>query len=265
MSQQIAKGKVEGRRILSTRALVSASILTAISVILTRFFGIPIPIGGLPALRITFGAIPIGLVGIVFGPIAGALSGTVADLVGFMINPMGGMYFPGFTLSAALSGFIPGIVYKILKSNKYNFRDANFNVVNTIMILAMAGGVVKGLEMKNLLTINGSMIMYNGKALGIGYIIGFIFLIVMFIVMPIVVKSRVKSYDPLYSIDKILFLTTLKYIVISLFLNTFWLTILLKKGVMVFLPTRIVFSFIKIPINAVLLYSTTKLIKYIKQ
>ena len=63
-------------------------------------------------VRLSFGEIPIMLAGILFGPFAGALTGIAADLLGYMINSAGLAYFPGFTLSAALIGFIPGLLLK---------------------------------------------------------------------------------------------------------------------------------------------------------
>ena len=33
-----------------------------------------------------------------------------ADLIGYAINSHGGAFFPGFTLTAALTGFIPGLL-----------------------------------------------------------------------------------------------------------------------------------------------------------
>ncbi|WP_066497580.1 folate family ECF transporter S component [Abyssisolibacter fermentans] len=262
MNGQVARRKL-GYRLFTTKVLVSASILTAISIILSRFLGVIIPIAGLPAQKITFGAIPIAIVGIVFGPIAGILSGIVSDLVGFLINPMGGMYFPGFTVSAALSGAIPGIVYKILKQKKFNFKKINFNIINSLMIIFMAAGVIKGLQLKGLLIFSKGSVYYGGGELSKGYIIAFIALTLAYIVIPAIIKRKYNEEDSLYSIDKILFITTLCYLTISIVLNTFWLSILFNKGFMIFLPTRIIFSFVIIPLNTIVLYTMTKLIKYI--
>jgi len=69
-----------------------------------------VPIAGVGALRLSFGEVPIMLAGVLFGPAGGALTGLAADLIGYVINTHGGPFFPGFTLSAALTGLIPGLL-----------------------------------------------------------------------------------------------------------------------------------------------------------
>jgi ECF transporter S component (folate family) len=102
---------------LTTRHAANLGLLTAVSIVLTRVFGIVVPVAGAGALRLSFGEVPIILAGVLFGPIAGALTGLASDLIGYIINSHGGAFFPGFTLSAALTGFIPGwILYKKRKT-----------------------------------------------------------------------------------------------------------------------------------------------------
>lgn len=95
---------------LSARHAANLGLLTAVSIVLTRVFGVVLPIAGAGALRLSFGEIPIILAGMLFGPGAGALTGLAADLIGYLINSHGGAFFPGFTLSAVLTGLIPGLL-----------------------------------------------------------------------------------------------------------------------------------------------------------
>lgn len=90
--------------------LTNVSFLVALAIVLTRVFGVMIPVGGGLGLRLSFGEIPLMLAGVLFGPAAGAMAGGAADLIGFLINPHGGPYFPGFTLSAVLTGLLPGLL-----------------------------------------------------------------------------------------------------------------------------------------------------------
>ncbi len=92
---------------MRTQTMVTLGLLIAISVILTRVFGVMLPVGGVMGLRISFGEIPIYLSGILFGPLAGAAAGGISDLVGVAVAGID--FFPGFTLSAALSGLVPGL------------------------------------------------------------------------------------------------------------------------------------------------------------
>lgn len=91
-----------------TREMVFSGMLIALSVVLTRFASIRIPIGGIEGIRIGFGTLPIVVGGILFGPWVGGLVGALADIIGFSLSPMG-PYLPHFTLTAALHGIIPGL------------------------------------------------------------------------------------------------------------------------------------------------------------
>ncbi len=93
------------KRKIDTRSLVISAVLTALSIVITRLLSLQIT----PELRIGFGPLPIILVGIMYGPFLGALSGLTADLVGIMITLLGAFH-PGFTLSAVLTGLLPGLV-----------------------------------------------------------------------------------------------------------------------------------------------------------
>jgi ECF transporter S component (folate family) len=90
------------------REIVFSGIFIALSVVLTRFASLRIPIGGIEGIRIGFGTLPIVLSGILFGPGVGGLVGALADVIGFALSPMG-PYLPHFTLTAALHGVIPGL------------------------------------------------------------------------------------------------------------------------------------------------------------
>ena len=87
----------------NVRILCACGILAALFVVL---YAVKLPLS--PNLRITFTFIPLAIAGWLFGPIPAALVGLVGDVIGCMLFPMGA-YFPGFTLSTMLTGFIFGI------------------------------------------------------------------------------------------------------------------------------------------------------------
>lgn len=96
------------------RKMAYAGIFIAVSIVLTRFFSRILPIAGVGALRLSFGEIPLLLSGLMLGPWFGAASGALADLLGYPLLPQG-PYFPGFTLSSALIGFVPGLLARLRK------------------------------------------------------------------------------------------------------------------------------------------------------
>lgn len=99
---------------MTARKIAFSGLFIAISVVLTRFFVGDLLIAGVYALRISLGEIPIILGGVLMGPVYGALIGGIADLIGYPLRPLG-PYFPGFTLTAALTGFIPGAFVRLYR------------------------------------------------------------------------------------------------------------------------------------------------------
>lgn len=119
------------------RAITYGGLLVAVSIVLTRFFGVMLPIGGALALRLSFGAIPIMIGGLLFGPAVGGVIGVVADLVGVAVNPMGGAYFPGFTLSSALMGVLPPLILRGAATKELSFRRILAAVALTNLVVAV--------------------------------------------------------------------------------------------------------------------------------
>ncbi len=87
---------------------VYMSMFIALEVILTRFLSIQTPI-----VRIGFTFLPIAISAIMFGPVYSGIAASLADIIGMMLFPTGGSFFPGFTLTAFLTGYIYGVfLYK---------------------------------------------------------------------------------------------------------------------------------------------------------
>ncbi len=84
--------------------LVFVAVLVASEIVLTRFASIQTA-----TIRIGFGFIPLALTSMLFGPIVGGIMGATSDVLGMLIFPKFA-YFPGFTLSAFVGGFIYGLV-----------------------------------------------------------------------------------------------------------------------------------------------------------
>ncbi len=90
-----------------TRTLALMGLLIAVQLVLTRFL-----VYQTPSLRIGFGFLPQAIGSMLFGPVLGAVQGVAEDLLGMLVAPRG-VYFPGFTLSALLTGAIYGLyLYK---------------------------------------------------------------------------------------------------------------------------------------------------------
>lgn len=88
----------------NTKTIIYMALFIALDIVFTRFLSIQTPI-----IRVGFGFLPLSLSAIMFGPIVGGITGAVADILGMIIFPTGA-YFPGFTISAFLSGAIYGLI-----------------------------------------------------------------------------------------------------------------------------------------------------------
>ena len=118
----------------SLSGLCFAAILAAMSVILGKFLQIPNPFQEF--IRISFENLPIILAGISLGPIAGALVGTVADLIGcllygYSINPI-------ITVGAASVGLVSGFVSRYIVRKplilKIAISSAAAHIVGSVLI-----------------------------------------------------------------------------------------------------------------------------------
>ena len=101
----------------TTKNIAYFGLLIALNVVLTRFGSIRIGGGGAESVRIGFGGYPVIFAGIVFGPLAGGIVGAIGDIIGMIVSPMG-VFMPQFTLVAALTGIIPGLLMLFFKDPK---------------------------------------------------------------------------------------------------------------------------------------------------
>lgn len=88
----------------NVRMLTLAGIITAASIVLESF---PIYLLG-TSLKIYFSFLVISLGCYVYGPSVGILVGFANDTLGFLISSFGEPYFPGYLITAMLSGLIYG-------------------------------------------------------------------------------------------------------------------------------------------------------------
>lgn len=86
--------------------LASCAVLIAVQVVLSRFCSI-----NAWNLKIGLGFLPVMLAGVLYGPVYGAAVGALSDFAGAVLFPIGA-YFPGFTLSLALTGVVFGVLVR---------------------------------------------------------------------------------------------------------------------------------------------------------
>ena len=131
---------------LDVRKMVFLSLLIAMGVVL-KVFKIPVPILGL-----TFTGFPPIIAGVIFGPVSGFIVGAFSDVLGFMFRPTG-PYMPHFTLTAALTGAIPGLVLYFFKKESlkiwhYLLAIAAGQTVTSVLMVPYFLNILFGLPFK---------------------------------------------------------------------------------------------------------------------
>jgi len=241
---------------IRTKVVVNCGLLIAISIVLKILLEVYIPLGGFPSLRLNITALPIMLSGILLGPIAGFAVGFISDLLCFVIKP-GGPFFIGFTLASGLTGFIPGLLFMLIRKKEVKHLEW-FNlifIVLSIMILVVT---------RTFTLVNGA-IYYGGAPLNMIYLGLFIALMIAFAVFPIIVVKKSKM-DTEYRSDHILFIVSVSQLITSILLNTWFLSILYGQAVAVLLPARIISNIFLIPLYTMMLVGLLKVLpNFIKE
>lgn len=89
----------------STKLMVSMGVLIAIEVVLSRFCSI-----SAWNLKIGFSFVPVAVAAVLYGAVPAAVVAALGDFIGAILFPIGA-YFPGFTLTAALTGLTFGLFF----------------------------------------------------------------------------------------------------------------------------------------------------------
>ena len=114
------------------RMLVVLAMLTAMEIVLSRFLSI-----NAWNLKIGFSFVPIVIAAILYGPIGGMCVAALGDFLGAILFPIG-PYFPGFTLTALLTGLVFGIfLFKKEKITKWYAVGVILSVLINQLILSL--------------------------------------------------------------------------------------------------------------------------------
>ncbi len=110
----------ERKRLFSTANITRMAMFVAI---VLAFQAAPVPpfMGGFFRLA----ALPLILSGFILGPKAGFWVGAISDVLEFIIFPRGKIFFPGFTITQALTASVPAL---ILGSRTPSFLNCLFAI-----------------------------------------------------------------------------------------------------------------------------------------
>ena len=87
----------------NTEAIVLLGVLISTEVVLSRFFSI-----SAWNIKIGFSFLPVVVAALLLGSLQAGIVAGLGDLIGALLFPIGA-YFPGFTLTAFLTGIVFGL------------------------------------------------------------------------------------------------------------------------------------------------------------
>jgi len=105
---------------ITTKRLSFMAMLIALQIVLSKFLMLQLT----GSIRLSIDSVPILLTGIWFGPIAGGIVGLLSDLLGTLLFPTAGMYYPPLTAAFVLIGVCAGFLTRIVKSERALLRAA---------------------------------------------------------------------------------------------------------------------------------------------
>ncbi|MBQ2701057.1 MAG: folate family ECF transporter S component [Clostridia bacterium] len=116
---------------INTRQMCLMGLMIALHFVF-GFFNVQIT----PQLRISLlPFLPIAFIGMRMGPLYGALAGAMGDIINYLlITHVYGGYFPGYTLTAALSGLCYGL---FLYRHEINWKRAMLCLLPAVFLFEM--------------------------------------------------------------------------------------------------------------------------------
>jgi ECF transporter S component (folate family) len=219
------------------RKITLAALLVSISIVLTRFFGIVIPLGGYPSLSLDLGSVPILLSGIVLGPIFGGIVGFSSDALGFFFNPRGGVFHFGFMLNSILTGVIPGLIFIFLKNK--NLKFIKIGIISILYILATYYFVV-------IRAADSTAIKLLANTL--------LFMVASSI---ITVDYKIKNKQ----LKLVIFTVLVVEVFVFIALTPIWLYQLYQLPYFISVLSRVFRAILLVPIKTVLIYQSLKILK----
>ncbi len=115
----------------SLKIMITATLFAAISIVCGKFLAISIG----DTIRLSLENLTIILSGIIFGPVVGAFTGLVADVIGCILR--GYAINPILTAASVFIGFSAGAIYYLFK--KFNFH---IRILSVVLFCHTTGSVI---------------------------------------------------------------------------------------------------------------------------
>lgn len=116
------------KKLRDTRVICTCAIMVAMYVVLDLF-----QLQLAPQIVISFSFIPIAIAGWLYGIVPAMLVGGASDILSFIIKPTGS-FFPGFTVTAILTGAVFGLIMYTASGKSIWIKCAVSKLVVTIVL-----------------------------------------------------------------------------------------------------------------------------------
>lgn len=233
----------------TVHTIVMTALLTAIAVVVS-FFRIDLPIAGAPVMRVGFSGPFVRLSAILFGPLYGAISGGLMDILSLIIKPSGA-YIPPLTLTAILNGILVGFIWLFLKNcNHKILKPIYISIFSIVGIVGLVNYVAKTFIPTSTLGIFilsiGKKSSYAAEGFVIAAVIGFSLLIIA----EIVAKKNNYLYETYIKIIISTGIPSLIVTTINTYILRIFMPVLADKMFMILLIPRLLEDLIMMPIQA---------------
>lgn len=105
---------------ITVKRLSLMAMLIALQIVLSKFLMLQVT----SSIRLSIDSVPILLAGIWFGPLAGGIVGLLSDLLGTLLFPTAGLYYPPLTIAFILIGVCAGVLSGLVRSKRALLRAA---------------------------------------------------------------------------------------------------------------------------------------------
>ena len=138
------------KEFFSVKKIAILGMLLALNVVLARFSIHTLTV------KVGFAFITLVISAMLYGPLEAGIIGALGDVLGYVINPVGA-FFPGFTITAFLTGMVYGL-----------FLKKNVTILKAIGAAAIAQfviGLICNTYLLTILTGQGFIAMLPGRVL----------------------------------------------------------------------------------------------------
>lgn len=118
------------REMRDVRSLAGSSMLTALSVVLNQF-----TIFFTQVLRLSVTFLPVAMCAMLYGPLLTGAMGAAVDILKYFTRNDGSAFFPGFTISEFMRGFLYGVFFYRRRVTLPRVAAAHLSVVVIVTLV----------------------------------------------------------------------------------------------------------------------------------